>query len=170
MRKIGLLSDTHSFLDPQLEKLFENCDEIWHAGDIGSNSVTQKLAEWKPLKAVHGNIDGGVVRQSFPEFQFFEIDGLKILMIHIAGSTGKYNSRVRQLIKDYGTPDVLVCGHSHILKVVKDPIYSFLYMNPGAAGVHGFHKIRTALRFDIENGRPKNLEVIELGVRGNVNL
>lgn len=168
MKRIGLISDTHSYLDPAVKGLFESCDEIWHAGDIGDIKITDTLASWKPLRAVYGNIDGGVLRVQFPEYQYFELEGVKILILHIAGALTKYNTFVQKIVAKHGKPDILICGHSHILKVVKDPVKGWLYMNPGAAGMHGFHKMRTCLRFTLSEGRPHNLEVIELGLRGKL--
>ena len=168
MKKIGLLSDTHSFLDDRIKDLFADCDEIWHAGDIGEIELTDTLATFKPLRAVYGNIDGAKLRVQFPEYQYFELEGVKVLMIHIAGSLGKYTPRLRSILKECGSVDVMVCGHSHILKVQMDKAFNFLYLNPGAAGKHGFHPIRTCLRFKLEQGRIKDLEVIELGKRAKI--
>lgn len=165
MKKIALLSDTHGYIDDRWQELFAQCDEIWHAGDIGTAQVTNHLKSIKPLRAVYGNIDGAALRTEFPEFQFFESEGVKVLMIHIAGGVGKYNATVKKLAAQHGKPDLLICGHSHILKVQMDPAFYWLYMNPGAAGVHGFHKMRTCLRFGLADGRIHDLEVIELGSR-----
>ena len=163
--KIGLISDTHSFLDPKVFEYFKNVDEIWHAGDIGTLSLLQELEAFKPTVAVFGNIDGHEIRSAAPEDQLFEREGVKVLMTHIAAKPPRYNPRVKKLISEY-RPNLLVCGHSHILKVQPDPTNSLLFMNPGAAGIHGFHQIKTLLRFDLEHGRPTNLEVVELGKRG----
>lgn len=168
MKKIGLLSDTHSFLDERIKDLFAECDEIWHAGDIGDISLTDTLATYKPLRAVYGNIDGDKLRVQFPEFQYFEIEGVNILMVHIAGAFGKYTPRLRSYIKQCGSINLLVCGHSHILKVQMDKSFNWLYMNPGAAGKHGFHPIQTCVRFKLDQGRIKDLEVIELGKRAKI--
>ena len=164
MKKIGIISDTHGCLDTKVFEYFKNVDEIWHAGDIGTTAVTDQLKDFKPLKAVYGNIDGTELRAEFPLEQKFEIEHCKIYIVHIAGGVGKYNKQVLDSIKSF-QPDILVCGHSHICKVMRDEKYNLLYMNSGAAGVHGFHNMRTLLRFSIENGTPKNLEVIELGPR-----
>ncbi len=164
--KIGLISDTHSFLDKHVFKHFEACDEIWHAGDVGDPSIATSLADFKPLKGVFGNIDGSGVRQIFPEDLVLERGGKTILITHIAGKPPRYNARVRDLIARH-KPHLLVCGHSHILKVEMDKTNNLLFMNPGAAGRHGFHKIRTLIRFDIAEGTFKNLEVIELGGRSS---
>ncbi|HNE50032.1 MAG TPA: metallophosphoesterase family protein [Chitinophagales bacterium] len=167
MTKIGILSDTHSYLDEQIFEYFKEVDLIWHAGDIGSVEVTDALKKFKPLYAVYGNIDDYSLRAEFPENHFFEIEGCKILLTHIAGAIGKYHPRVQQLIQAH-TPNILVCGHSHIVKVAKDPKYGLLHINPGAAGIHGFHKMRTAIRMEIENGKPQKMELIELGLRGKI--
>ena len=163
--KIGLISDTHSHLDPKVFEYFKNVDEIWHAGDIGTLSLLEELKPFKPTVAVFGNIDGHDIRSASPENQIFEREGVKVLMTHIAAKPPRYNPRVKKLITEH-KPNILVCGHSHILKVQPDPANNLLFINPGAAGIHGFHQIKTLLRFDLEQGKPKNLEVIELGKRG----
>ncbi len=160
MKKIGLLSDTHGFVDPAVKKHFADCDEIWHAGDIGSFEVTEELSSFKPLRAVYGNIDTPEMRRAFPENNCFELEGVKVLMTHIAGYPGKYNPRVQGLIQEH-KPKLFVCGHSHILKVMPDKRFNLLHMNPGAIGNHGFHKVKTMLRFTLEKGTIKDLEVIE---------
>ena len=162
--KIGLISDTHSFLDPKVFEYFEPCDEIWHAGDIGTIELYDELNEFRPTHAVWGNIDGHKIREAVPEDLLFGRSGKTFLMTHIAGKPPSYNKRVRQLL-DQHQPDVLICGHSHILKVEMDKKRNVLFMNPGAAGRHGFHKVKTLLRFDVVQGTLKNLEVIELGPR-----
>lgn len=164
MKRIALISDTHSFFDEKLPNYFAECDEIWHAGDIGSIELCDTLSNIKPLKAVYGNIDNNKIRSQFPEHLFFESEGVKTLIIHIAGSPPTYNPRVKELLRKY-TPKVLICGHSHILKVMFDTKNNILYMNPGAAGNHGFHSVKTLLRFTLENSEIKNLEAIELGKR-----
>ncbi|VXD13454.1 metallophosphoesterase [Marinoscillum sp. 108] len=165
--RIGIISDTHSYLDPSVFKYFSQCDEIWHAGDIGTLDVLQQLEAFKPTMAVFGNVDGHDVRAASPEDQVFVREGKKILMTHIAGSLPRYNPRVRDLIKTH-QPDVLVCGHSHLLKVQPDKANNLLFINPGAAGRHGFHKIKTLLRLEIQEGKIQNLEVVELGPRGQI--
>jgi len=165
--RIGIISDTHSYLDPSVFKYFSQCDEIWHAGDIGTLDVLQQLEAFKPTMAVFGNIDGHDVRAASPEDQVFVREGKKILMTHIAGSLPRYNPRVRDLIKTH-QPNVLVCGHSHLLKVQPDKANNLLFINPGAAGKHGFHKIKTLLRLEIQEGKIQNLEVVELGPRGQI--
>ena len=169
MTKIGILSDTHSYLEEQIFEYFKDVDMVWHAGDIGSAAVTCALPTFKLRHAVYGNIDDYSIRAEFPENLSLEIEGCKILITHIAGPLGKYTPRVQQLLQSY-TPNILVCGHSHIVKVAKDPKYGFLHINPGAAGIHGFHKMRTAIRMEIENGKPQKMELIELGLRGKIQL
>ncbi|MGB0916875.1 MAG: metallophosphoesterase family protein [Flavobacteriales bacterium] len=164
MKRIGLLSDTHGYLDPKLKKYLTPCDEIWHAGDIGTLSVTDKLAQWKTVRAVYGNIDGAEVRVVHPENLIFEIEGVKVLITHIGGYPDRYTARVRELIIQE-KPRLYICGHSHILKVMHDKKYNCLHMNPGAAGNHGFHKVKTLLRFTLDAGNIKDLEVVELGPR-----
>lgn len=163
--KIGLLSDTHSYLDPKVFDYFEAVDEIWHAGDIGDPAVVDELKKFKPLRAVYGNIDDRSIRLSFPENEIFTIAGLKVFITHIGGYPGRYNARVRQLLIEH-KPGLYICGHSHILKVMPDPKHQLLHINPGACGQHGFHKIRTIVRFEINEGIVENLQVIELGLRG----
>jgi len=165
--KIGLISDTHSYLDPKVLEYFQSVDEIWHAGDIGEVSVTQQLEQLKPLRAVYGNIDDKNLQALYPEDLWFDCEGLRIWMTHIAGSPPNYNPRTKKILKEKSA-DVLICGHSHILKVIKDPKYNLLYINPGAAGNHGFHHIKTIMRFEILNKEIKNMEVIELGKRGQL--
>ena len=162
--KIGLISDTHGYLDPRVMHHFEKCDEIWHAGDIGENEVLAQLQAFKPTQAVFGNIDTPKLQKELPEFLIMENGGVKTLMIHIGGRLGRYAKGVKDLIKEH-QPKLFICGHSHILKVMMDKDLNVLYMNPGAAGRHGFHQMRTLLRFDLEQGQIHNLEVIELGKR-----
>lgn len=151
-------------MDERIEHHLGMCDEIWHAGDVGDPSVLDRLEQLAPLRGVYGNIDGTPVRKRFPEIEKMEFDGLKVLMIHIAGPLGRYTPQTRALISDY-QPDVLVCGHSHILRVKRDDKLNLLYINPGAAGRHGFHKMRTLCRFDINDGKLEQFEAIELGPR-----
>lgn len=165
MLKIALLSDTHGHLDDSIFKYFEDRDEIWHAGDFGTIEVAQLLQACKPLRGVHGNIDGANIRAKFPEDLWLELEGLKIFITHIAGSPKKYNPRVKMLLNKE-KPGLLICGHSHILKVIRDADFNLVYMNPGAAGNEGFHKVKTLLRFTIDQESLKDLEVIELGIRG----
>jgi putative phosphoesterase len=166
--KIGLLSDTHSSLEPKVFDHFKQCDEIWHAGDIGSIDVVNDLEKFKPLKAVFGNIDDASIRQRFPEDLWFECENFKIFITHIGGIPPNYNPRVKRLLTEK-KPDIFICGHSHILKVMKDLKQNdLLYINPGAAGKHGFHHMKTIVRFDLNNKRISNFEVIELGKRGAI--
>lgn len=164
MTRIALISDTHGYLGDDVLKHIAPCNEVWHAGDIGTPEVTDKLKSIKPLRAVFGNIDGGVLRVEFKETLYFTIDGVSFLMTHIGGAPGRYPANVKALINQY-KPTVFICGHSHILRVVFDKPYNLLHLNPGAAGKHGFHQVRTMLRFTIENGKMGNMEAIELGGR-----
>ncbi|NBP68143.1 MAG: metallophosphoesterase [Cytophagia bacterium] len=164
--KIGLLSDTHSHLEKSILDHFKDCDELWHAGDIGEDTVLQQLQDFKPTKAVFGNIDSMKLQRSLAEDLWFECEGLQIWMTHIGGAPPNYNPRIKKKLKE-AVPDIFICGHSHILRVMRDPHYAnMLYINPGAAGNHGFHHMKTIMRFDIEAGAIKNVEVIELGKRG----
>lgn len=165
MKKIGLISDTHSHLDEKVFDYFKDCDEIWHAGDIGSLELAQRLDDFKPLRAVYGNIDGPEIRQVYPLDLRFECEGLRVWMTHIGGYPGKYNKRVREALKKEA-PGLFICGHSHILKVMPDHRFHLLHINPGAAGVHGLHQIKTIIRFGIDNGAVQDLEVVEMGRRG----
>ncbi len=168
MTRIGLLSDTHGWIDPTLQEHFAECDEVWHAGDFGGASVIDLLAGWdKPLRLVWGNIDDHEVRAMCPKDLFFQCEGKSVFMTHIAGYPGRYNGRVRKLIIEQ-KPDIVICGHSHILKVIYDKQLEHLHLNPGAAGRHGFHKIRTALRFTIDGNDVRDMQVIELGLRGKL--
>ena len=165
MALIGLISDTHSYLDPNVYEHFKDCDEIWHAGDIGHRSVLDSLTAYIPTRAVFGNIETQELRFELPEDLIFEIEGLKVLMTHIGSLPGKYSARIKNLLKIH-SPNLFICGHSHILRVIKDPINkNLVYINPGAAGKHGFHHVRTIMRMKIEAGKVTNLEVIELGSR-----
>ncbi len=161
MKKILLLSDTHSHIDDRIIFYAEQADEIWHAGDIGLIAVTDELKKIKPLKAVFGNIDNHEVRKEFPLNQRFFCEGVDVWITHIGGYPGKYSPAVREEIRK-NPPKLFICGHSHILKVMNDKNLNLLHMNPGAAGKHGFHKKRTMLRFKIEDERIFDLEVIEL--------
>ena len=164
MKRIALLSDTHTHLDENLFKHLEGCDEIWHAGDIGSLDVTDAIAKLKPLKGVHGNIDDHIIQKEFPENNRFYCEGVDVFITHIGGYPPKYNMRTRDMIRE-NPPKLFICGHSHILKVMMDKKLGVLHMNPGACGKHGFHQVRTMLRFIIEGDNIKDLEVIELGKR-----
>ena len=161
MKKILLLSDTHNFLDQKIKTYAGQADEIWHAGDIGEISLIDELESIKPVRAVYGNIDNHMIRQQIPEILNFNCEGVDVLMIHIAGNPGSYNLRAEQLIQK-NQPKLFICGHSHILKVMPDRKLDLLHMNPGAVGKHGFHKVRTMLRFTIDQSKIDNLEVIEM--------
>lgn len=164
MKRIGLISDTHSYLDERILHHLEACDEIWHAGDIGSVQVADALSELAPLRAVYGNIDGTELRASFPENLHFEVEGLRVWITHIAGTPGRYHPRIREgLARE--KPGLFVCGHSHICLIKRDAQFGHIHMNPGAAGRHGFHKMRTLLKFAVSKGKLENVNLIELGSR-----
>ncbi len=161
MLRIGLLSDTHAYWDEKYLKYFESCDEIWHAGDIGSLEVARRLADYRPFRAVYGNIDGQEIRKLYPQINRFTVEGAEILIKHIGGYPGNYDSSVRGSLF-VRPPKLFISGHSHILKVKYDKTLGMLHINPGAAGNYGFHKVRTLVRFSVDNGVFKDLEVIEL--------
>jgi putative phosphoesterase len=165
MKKILLLSDTHSFIDAQILKFVKQADEVWHVGDIGDLNVTDTIKKLKPLRAVFGNIDDQDARAEFPLDLKFEVEKVKVWMTHIGGYPNNYYRRIREEIKE-NPPQIFISGHSHILKVQYDKKLNLLHLNPGAAGNHGFHKVRTMLRFNLENREIKNLEIIELAKRG----
>ncbi|WP_346237372.1 metallophosphoesterase family protein [Niabella insulamsoli] len=160
--QIGLISDTHGFLDPQVFKYFEKCDEIWHAGDFGNSGIADELRAFKPLRGVYGNIDGADIRSRFGEVLLFEVEAVKVMMRHIGGYPPKYNTETKKLIIAE-KPQLFISGHSHILKVMFDDALQCLHMNPGAAGKQGWQKVRTLIRFSIEGKNFSNCEVIELG-------
>ncbi|SEL23605.1 hypothetical protein SAMN04488008_103205 [Maribacter orientalis] len=164
MTKILLLSDTHSHIDDAILKHVGWADEVWHAGDIGSLKVTDSIEKLKPLKGVHGNIDDHIIQKEFPENNRFLCEGVDVWITHIGGYPPKYNVRTRDMIKE-NPPKLFICGHSHILKVMMDKKLGVLHMNPGACGKHGFHQVRTMLRFVIDGEDIKDLEVVELGKR-----
>lgn len=164
MKRIGLLSDTHAYWDEKFREYFSECDEIWHAGDIGSEEIARCLNGIKPLRAVYGNIDGQELRLSFSKELSFTIEGVRVFMTHIGGYPGRYNPDIRKRLYDV-RPQLFIAGHSHILKVMYDDVLRCLYINPGAAGLSGFHLVRTLVRFTIDGNRVKDLEVIELGKR-----
>jgi putative phosphoesterase len=164
MKRILLLSDTHGFLDPKIEKYLQQVDEIWHAGDIGSVELADQLLAQKPLRAVYGNIDDAMLRRMFSLNQLFECEGLRVFMTHIGGYPGKYPDRIRTVIENE-KPGLFICGHSHILKVMYDKHYNLVHMNPGAAGKHGFHQKKTLIRFSIAEGKILSPEAIEIGNR-----
>jgi putative phosphoesterase len=158
--RIGLISDTHGFLHPSVSGFFKDCDEIWHAGDIGTPEVAEKLGELKPLRAVFGNIDGADLRIAFPEVQIFRCEEVKVLMMHIGGYPGRYTPAARKLIESE-KPELFISGHSHILKVMPDKKHKLLHINPGAAGRQGLHQSVTLIRFTIEGKEIRDLEVYD---------
>lgn len=162
MMRIGLISDTHAHWDERYLTHFESCDEIWHAGDIGSALVADRLAAFRPLRAVCGNCDGGELRYRFPEVLRFKVEQCEVLMKHIGGYPGHYDPSIRSQIYS-NPPQLFISGHSHILKVKYDPTWHLLHINPGAAGLQGWHQVRTLVRFTIDGANFKDLEVIELG-------
>lgn len=163
--KIGLLSDTHGYLDEKIFHYFDACDEIWHAGDIGDMQVIQQLEAFKPVRAVYGNIDGQEIRLAYAKDSKFICEGLQVWITHIGGYPPKYNPQVLKELRKQ-MPNIFICGHSHILRVMTDPkLNNLLYMNPGAAGKHGFHPVKTILRFEINNKKVSNMQAIELGKR-----
>ncbi|WP_421806717.1 metallophosphoesterase family protein [Flagellimonas sp.] len=164
MTKILLLSDTHGHMDETILKYAAQADEVWHAGDIGDLSVTDRLKALKPVRGVYGNIDDHVIQKEFPENNRFMCEGVDVWITHIGGYPNRYNVRVRDEIRS-NPPRLFICGHSHILKVMHDKKLGLLHMNPGACGKHGFHQVRTMLRFVIDEGKISGLEVIELGKR-----
>lgn len=163
--RIGILSDTHGFLDDAIFKYFAECDELWHAGDFGTVEVLHRLQEFRPLRGVYGNVDGAEIRIEAPLDQAWDCEGLAIYMTHIGGHPRRYDPRAKkELIRR--KPSLFVCGHSHVLRVERDPSLGLLYMNPGACGHNGWHKVRTVLRLTIEAGKVTAAEAIELGPRG----
>jgi putative phosphoesterase len=165
--RIGLLSDTHSFIDPRVFEYFGNCDEVWHAGDIG-DGIAEQLEAFKPFKAVYGNIDSKEIQIRYPEHLRFVVEGFSVWITHIAGSPPNYKPHIKKLLTQ-SAPHLFICGHSHILKIARDAQFNnMIFINPGAAGNHGFHHMKTLVRFEISNGEMKNLEVIELGKRGQI--
>ncbi len=160
MTKILLLSDTHSHIDKDILKYVKSVDEVWHAGDIGDLKVTDAIKAFKPIRGVYGNIDSTVIRKTFPENNRFNIEGIDVWITHIGGYPGRYDKRIKDEITS-NPPDLFICGHSHILKVINDKKLNLLHFNPGAVGIYGFHTVRTMLRFTINNKKIDNLEVIE---------
>jgi putative phosphoesterase len=165
MQRIGLLSDTHHFLDESVFRHFEQCDEIWHAGDFGAVAIADTLKAFKPLRGVFGNIDGQDIRSVYPEKLRWTCEGVKIMMTHIGGYPPKYDPAVKKEL-EADPPGLFICGHSHILKIIYDERLQCLHMNPGAAGQQGWHKVRTLIRFTVDGTNMKDCEVIELGKRG----
>jgi len=163
--RIGLLSDTHGFLDDAVFRYFAECDEIWHAGDFGTPEVLDRLKAFKPTRGVYGNVDGAELRACLPEDLSWECEGVRVHMTHIGGYPGHYDRRVAKELRRL-RPGLFVCGHSHILKVMRDPALALLHMNPGACGHNGWHLMRTLLRFTVEAGKISDAQAIELGPRG----
>jgi putative phosphoesterase len=168
MVQVGLLSDTHGYLDPRIFEHFKDCDEVWHAGDIGTESLADALERFKPLRAVHGNIDDINLQTRYPEDLFFECEKIKVWITHIGGSPPNYNPRIKKNLRQQ-IPDLFICGHSHLLKIKRDPaLGDMLFVNPGAAGNQGFHAVKTIVRFKVANGKIESMEAIELGRRGAI--
>lgn len=164
MKSIGILSDTHGYLDPAVFSFFKDCDEVWHAGDWGTG-VAENLHSFPKLRGVYGNIDGSAIRNEFSGELFFECEGVKVLIIHIGGYPPRYEKGVREKLEKM-RPDLFICGHSHILKISRDPkLNNMLCINPGAAGKSGFHQMKTIVRLKIDSNRIFDVEVIELGKR-----
>ncbi|MBI1183039.1 YfcE family phosphodiesterase [bacterium] len=162
--KIGILSDTHSYLDQRILHHLSGCDEIWHIGDFGNYEVVEKLEAIAPVRGVYGNIDGNDIRSTFGEEAVFDCEGVSVYMRHICGYPGRYNPKARMRINEL-RPGLVLAGHSHICKVVRDPYFNHLHINPGAAGIHGFHKMRTMTLAQISAGKVAELKVVELGLR-----
>jgi hypothetical protein len=167
--RIGLLSDTHSWLDPKVFHYFAECDEIWHAGDFGTMDVIDRLRAFKPLRGVYGNIDNHQIQAEMPLDLRFACEGVRVYMTHIGGYPGRYNPRVRKILtEDPPVDGLFICGHSHILKAMPDKTLGFLHLNPGACGNEGWHQVKTLMRFSLHDGKIGDLEVIELGARGRL--
>ncbi|MBL7810193.1 MAG: metallophosphoesterase family protein [Saprospiraceae bacterium] len=167
MKKIGLLSDTHSYLDDRILTYFQDCDEIWHAGDIGNINILDALKAFKPFRGVYGNIDGFQIRAELPLDLEFQCEGVAVFMTHIGGYPGKYNPRVGKILRENPpTKGLFICGHSHILKIMPDLQLDFLHINPGACGNEGWHKVKTLIKFILDQGQIRDLQIIELGKGG----
>ena len=163
--RIGLIADTHGFLDESLFEYFSECDEVWHAGDFGGAEVLERLRQFKPTRGVYGNIDGQDIRSQLAEDLHWTCEGLRVYMTHIGGYPGRYDPRAKKILLS-AQPGLFICGHSHILKVMRDSKLNLLHMNPGACGRSGWHAIRTGLRFTVTKGKVVDLEAIQLGKRG----
>jgi uncharacterized protein len=161
LQRIGLISDTHNFLDDAVFKHFEHCDEIWHAGDFGTSAIADKLSAFKPLKGVYGNIDGYDIRSVYPETLRWNCEGVNVLMTHIGGYPGRYSAAVKSALKQQPA-QLFISGHSHILKIIFDPLFNCLHMNPGAAGKQGWHKVRTLIKFTIDGIDIRDASIIEM--------
>lgn len=165
MKKIALLSDNHGYFGEEVMQIIQDGDEVWHAGDIGSLESIENFRKSKVFRAVYGNIDDRLLRTEFPEYLVFECEEMKVLMIHIGGYPGRYSAKAKLLIEAH-QPELFISGHSHILKVMRDPKYNLLHINPGSYGIHGFHQYRTMLTFCIDGADIRELKVYELGRRG----
>ena len=161
MIKIGLLSDTHSYLHPRVFEFFKECEEVWHCGDIGDQETAERLSAFRKFRAVYGNIDGTAIKKIYPEKLIFKIEGVKVVLVHIGGYPGKYTRQARELMLTE-RPDLFICGHSHILKVIYDKQFGCLHINPGAAGKFGFHHSITMVRFGIRDNLVEDLEVLDI--------
>lgn len=159
--RIGVISDSHSYIDDRICSHLEGCDEIWHAGDVGSREVLDRLQKLARLRAVYGNIDGSIIRSELREHLVFQVEEKKVLMTHIAGYPGKYNHSCLSLISLH-KPDIVVAGHSHILKIIYDRALQHLHINPGASGIYGLHKVRTLVRFSLDDDKISNMQVVEM--------
>jgi len=166
MKKIALISDTHSWLDTDVIEHLHKVDEIWHGGDVGDPAVLDRLEAMKPVRAVYGNIDARDIRGRLPLNQHFDCEGVKVFMTHIGGYPGRYTKRVKAILAEE-QPDLYICGHSHICKVLKDVKLDLIHMNPGACGIAGFHQFRTMLLFECEAGKINNLQLVEFGLKGD---
>lgn len=161
MTKVGILSDTHGYWDERYASHFADCDEIWHAGDVGDYTIIERLSEICPVRAVSGNVDHGMVKRRCPELLIFEVEGMKVLLTHIGGYPGKWSPGMKRLLRDENI-NLMVDGHSHILKIIYDKELDLLHINPGAAGQQGWHKVRTLVKVDLNQGVPSNCQIIEL--------
>ncbi|MFA5647338.1 MAG: metallophosphoesterase family protein [Bacteroidales bacterium] len=161
MKRIGILSDTHSHWDEKLANFFADCNELWHAGDIGNMETADTISGFKPLRAVYGNIDDSLVRTTYPEILQFSCEDVNVLMTHIGGYPKRYEKKIIPILRSQ-KPNLFICGHSHILKVIYDKDFELLHINPGAAGISGFHVVRTAIRLTIDGDKMKDLEILEI--------
>ncbi|MDY0199964.1 MAG: metallophosphoesterase family protein [Tenuifilaceae bacterium] len=161
MKRIGILSDTHSHWDEKLANFFADCKELWHAGDIGNMETADTISGFKPLRAVYGNIDDSLVRTTYPEILQFSCEDVNVLMTHIGGYPKRYEKKIIPILRSQ-KPNLFICGHSHILKVIYDKDFELLHINPGAAGISGFHVVRTAIRLTIDGDKMKDLEILEI--------
>ena len=167
MKRIAILSDTHSFIDSKITNITSNCDEIWHAGDFGHGNLIEDFIEKNHIKGVYGNIDGSFIRNNYSKYKYFKCEGFQILITHIGGKPYRYNNYTNELIKKI-KPNIFITGHSHILKISQDKINNLTYINPGAAGKEGIHKIRTVVLITLHKKKIQNMEVVELGKRSQL--